>query len=214
MCERAATTQEHAPPKCFFPEQKDVGRDLRKNLIRVPSCDEHNTARSKDDQYAMAFVVMQFETTGVARDQFSTKIIRSLKRDLSLVDQVFHQARKVRVRGEPTVAVTVDRSRFDHVLASSFRAIVYHHSGQKLASDVTVFSLGIRHKTFERDANESALAFSIRQVLQEQPRLGENPEVFWYQFLHRPNEVTAMRLEFYQGFTVYAVSDTRVQRAA
>ncbi len=213
-CERPATTREHAPPKCFFPEQKDIGRDLRKNLISVPSCEDHNTARSKDDQYAMAFVVMQYETTGVARDQFSTKIMRSLKRDLSLVDQVFGEARKIKVKGEQTVAVTVDRARFDRVMASSFRALFYHECGEKLSDDVTVFSLGIQHKNLERDADESVLAFHIRSVLRERPRLGENPEVFWHQFFHRPNEISAVRLQFYQGFAVYAVADTRVSRAA
>ncbi len=187
-CEGFATTREHAPPKCFFPEQRDVGRDLRKNLISVPSCAEHNTARSMDDQYVMTFVVMQFETIGVARDQFSTKIIRSLKRDLTLVDEVFREAREVQLNGEPTVTVTLDRARFDRVMASSFRALIYHECNEKLSSDVTVFSLGIRHKTFERDADEATLAFTVRTVLKGQPRLGENPEVFWYQFFHRPHD--------------------------
>jgi hypothetical protein len=162
----------------------------------------------------MAFVVMQYETEGIARDQFSTKIIRSLKRDLTLVDQVFNEARKITVNGEPTVAVTVDRTRFDRVMASSFTALIYHECGEKLASDVTVFSLGIQHPNFERDPDEAVLAFHIRSVLKEQPRLGANPEVFWYQFLHRANEISAMRLQFYDGFSVYAVADTRVRRAA
>jgi len=214
MCERAAPTREHAPPKCFFPELKDVGRDLRKNLISVPSCEEHNTARSKDDQYVMAFVVMQFETAGVARDQFSTKIIRSLKRDLTLVDQVFRETREVVLNGAPTVTVTVDRTRFDRVMGSSFRALIYHESGEKLVTDVTVFSLGIRHKTFERDADEATLAFTIRRVLKNQAWVGENPDVFRYQLFHRSNEISAMRFEFYRGFTVYAAADTRAQRAA
>jgi hypothetical protein len=45
---------EHAPPICFFPEEKDP-RDnsiYRKNLIRVPSCEIHNIAKSDDDLYA------------------------------------------------------------------------------------------------------------------------------------------------------------------
>jgi hypothetical protein len=212
-CDRPATTREHAPPKCFFPEEKDVGRDLRKNLISVPSCEDHNTARSRDDQYAMAFVVMQYQTTGVARDQFATKIIRSLKRDLTLVDQVFNEARQLTVNGQPSVVVSVDRARFDRVMASTFRALIYHESGEKLNSEVSVFSLGIQHQNFERDPNEAVLAFQIRSVLKEQPRLGANPEVFWYQFVHRPNEISAMRLHFYEGFSVYAVADSRARRA-
>jgi hypothetical protein len=57
MCSRPGTTVEHAPPKCFFPESKDLpGTDLRKNLITVPACDLHNTAKVKDDEYLLALI--------------------------------------------------------------------------------------------------------------------------------------------------------------
>lgn len=52
MCEKPASTVEHVPPKCIFPEQKDSlgGQDLRKQLITVPACDVHNTKKSRDDE--------------------------------------------------------------------------------------------------------------------------------------------------------------------
>jgi len=58
MCSGKATGKEHAPPRCVFPEKKDSspGVDYRRNLIRVPSCDAHNTAKSQDDEY-LAFVL-------------------------------------------------------------------------------------------------------------------------------------------------------------
>src|SRR5688500_12577288 len=80
MCDKPASTTEHAPPKCFFPEVKDVGVDLRRDLITVPSCTDHNSSRSKDDEYAMIFVVSHFETNPLARTQFGTKCIRAMRR--------------------------------------------------------------------------------------------------------------------------------------
>ena len=56
MCEAVATTDEHAPPRCLFPETKDLidkSLDLRKELITVPACKEHNTAKSTDDEYLL-----------------------------------------------------------------------------------------------------------------------------------------------------------------
>src|SRR4051812_26151086 len=91
MCAEPAIGDEHAPPKCFFPEKKDVGVDLRANLITVPSCRAHNSSRSKDDEYAMMFVVTHYETNDVARDQFGTKCIRALKRSHGLTSRVFHK---------------------------------------------------------------------------------------------------------------------------
>jgi hypothetical protein len=43
------------PPECIFPEAKDAagGRDLRRNLITVPSCAEHNLKKGADDIYLM-----------------------------------------------------------------------------------------------------------------------------------------------------------------
>src|SRR5437588_3137057 len=43
-CDRPKTSREHVPPLCFFPDEKDKkgAPKYRKNLIRVPSCDQHN----------------------------------------------------------------------------------------------------------------------------------------------------------------------------
>jgi hypothetical protein len=53
MCEMAATSREHVPPLCIFPEMKDMqdGTDYRQNLITVPACDAHNLKKSADDEY-------------------------------------------------------------------------------------------------------------------------------------------------------------------
>lgn len=52
MCDAEATTVEHVPPKCIFPESKDLSStdkllDFRKQLITVPSCDDHNGKNQK-----------------------------------------------------------------------------------------------------------------------------------------------------------------------
>jgi hypothetical protein len=47
-CDAPKTGKEHAPPKSFFPENPDY----RKDLIKVPSCDRHNSQKSGDDEYA------------------------------------------------------------------------------------------------------------------------------------------------------------------
>jgi hypothetical protein len=106
------------------------------------------------------------------------------------------------------MAVTVDRSRFDRVMACTCHALVYHQTGNKLRVDFTVFTPGIVYPNLERDESEAVLAFSMRQALKGRPQVGENPDVFWYQFV-REDQLTAMRLEFYGGFSVYAVADER-----
>lgn len=56
MCDELATTVEHIPPKCIFPETKDLEDktlNLRKKLLTVPSCTLHNNAKSGDDEYLL-----------------------------------------------------------------------------------------------------------------------------------------------------------------
>lgn len=45
FCGNPDVSDEHVPPQCFFPD------DRRNALISVRSCDEHNSNKSKDDEY-------------------------------------------------------------------------------------------------------------------------------------------------------------------
>jgi len=64
MCDALATTKEHIPPKALFLKQKDLLREfsLRKELITVPSCEEHNNNKSKDDEY-FVYLLASMATT-------------------------------------------------------------------------------------------------------------------------------------------------------
>ncbi len=115
MCDAVATTKEHAPPKCFFPARKDLSQgdvDLRKELVTVPSCEAHNTSRSRDDEYAMVVVVQHYQTNKTARNQFATKVIRALRRSPALTTRVYDKVRPARVWGQEKISAEVDLDRF------------------------------------------------------------------------------------------------------
>ena len=66
MCDSIATTREHVPPKCLFPEKKDIGDDIyRQNLITVPSCDKHNTSKSQEYNPGNTDVVVRLKKNQV-----------------------------------------------------------------------------------------------------------------------------------------------------
>jgi hypothetical protein len=53
-CASVATSREHVPPRNLFPQASESGgADHRINLITVPSCDAHNSAKSNDDEFLM-----------------------------------------------------------------------------------------------------------------------------------------------------------------
>ena len=210
MCDAPAVSDEHAPPKCFFPESSDVGLDLRTNLITVPSCIDHNSSRSKDDEYSMMLVVTHYETNAVAREQFGSKCIRALKHSRGLTSQVFREPREISLRGEQSLAVDVDRARFDRVMEHTCRALFFHEFGRKCEGRVFVWSPAFRHPNFEPDFRESALGYDARRVLRDEPKRGANPQAFWYQLADVPGRLTAFRLMFFEGCSVYAVSTPEV----
>ena len=97
MCEKLETGVEHVPPRCLFPKQKDLpaGVDLRKQLITVPACDEHNTCKSQDDEYLLYLLVINLPANETAKNQFFTKIMRSIQLNPGLIKR-FTQINGVR----------------------------------------------------------------------------------------------------------------------
>jgi predicted CxxxxCH...CXXCH cytochrome family protein len=210
MCERPAVSREHAPPKCFFPEAKDLegfAGDLRRNLITVPSCDEHNSKRSTDDEYAMAVTVMYFDNNPVADTHFGTKVVRALRRSPAFTASVFHNPKPVRVGGQPSLAATVDIARYDTVMEHTCRAIYCHEFGEKLTTKLTLWTTNFLYPNLQPDEHLSAMGYTVRRLLRDTRRKGENPDVFWYQVFHNPSSLSAFRLQFYGGLSIYAFAD-------
>lgn len=66
-CSAPASTREHVPPKCIFPEPIDVadGTNYRGQLLTVPSCPIHNLAKSTDDEYLLCVLAMNILNNSV-----------------------------------------------------------------------------------------------------------------------------------------------------
>ncbi|AUD04043.1 hypothetical protein [Spirosoma pollinicola] len=96
MCNSLATSTEHVPPRCLFPEEKDFkGVNLRKNLLTVPSCDLHNIEKSQDDQFLMATLAGVVGNNIVGYIHTNTKVKRALDRKKDLVNSTIFNAKKI-----------------------------------------------------------------------------------------------------------------------
>jgi hypothetical protein len=86
-CGNIATSREHVPPICLFPEAKDVfGLNFRKDLITVSSRDGHNSNKSHDDEFLMVSIDMIltfliFELT--VKTPFPESILNGLQEKLN-----------------------------------------------------------------------------------------------------------------------------------
>lgn len=225
MCQRCyycgapATSNEHVPPACLFPEKKDLddGIDYRKNLITVPSCDAHNAQKSRDDEYLQLILVHGYFNNKAGRDHFSSKVVRALTRRPAILAALYQKETPITVDGEPTVSVDIDRGRFNQALVHVCQGLCYVHTGNPWPKDIEIHTpmlLAPNGPDADRiDALVTNLSKVVIERLKNTEKRGENADIFWYQLLgDESKDQFLCRMVFYGGFEVIAVSDPRLRR--
>jgi hypothetical protein len=218
MCNSASTSVEHVPPKCLFPEKKDLpeGVDLRKQLITVPACDEHNTHKSKNDEYLLYVLVMSIPSNDVGKNQFLTKIIRAIEKNPVLINQFLDEKKTVVVEDidtlkvDRTIAMKVDKERLENELIDLTRALYFHHFKQKWLGKVNVYPSFLLELDPEiaRELNQPIenMDYLSNLLFENKEFHGENPDVFKYQIVDGQESCHKyMRLYFYNGNRVTVI---------
>lgn len=210
-CGAAATSREHVPPKCLFPEEKDLKsitqNNYRKNLITVPSCDVHNLSKSNDDEYLMACLASRVGNNVEAYLHTCTKVRRSRGRNPLLVDVESEDIIETQSAQFPVEWVNVDMLRLFHSFEAIARALYYYDFGVRFEGECQI----VTRLCFHPDAKESTI-FNIRAcelIEREMPHWkteikGSNPAIFTYQF--SPEDAMKVRtlcLTFYEKTQVF-----------
>jgi len=214
-CDAEATSVDHVPPKCLFPEKKDLPEvNYRKNLITVPSCEVHNNARSHDDEYLLCVLVTSYENNPVAQQHFETKIIRLLKKKPWFKETLLKFLTPVLLNGEETAAFKVDLTRLRRVLESIAYGLHFHTHKEPWHGKIKVIPLGMFKEegtTFVRHPLEEAMLEGAKVFFAEKEEHGENADIFRYQ-IYRDLEKgqLVIRMIFYSGFEVIALSSPQI----
>ena len=214
MCGAPATSREHAPPLCIFPELKDMqdGIDYRKNLITVPACDAHNLQKSKDDEYLQLLVIHGYFNNPLAEQQFKTKLVRAFQRNPALLAQLHRDNTPVVVNGVATEAATIDRGRFERSLEMIIRALHFHVFKEHLHHPMrihTTLLLDLESEVAEKN-NEGVEKFcaGVRELIGDAVPQGANPHIFWFKYRCQERSC-GWHLSFYGGFDVYVLTSPR-----
>lgn len=216
MCDRDAKTVEHAPAKCLFPARKDVPsqKDYRKNLITVPSCEEHNTATSRDDEYLLYILSASITSSDVGLTQFLTKVRRAAERSPALVSSMLMTTDPVKIFHEDTqewkdaYGIQLQAGRLDSVFSKNAHALYFHEVGKKFEGRVKVVTgFTLYSDRSVNSAIETALEAAESFFAQHETR-GDNPDVFFYRFEEGSNTAT-MLMNFYGTSKVLIQFDKR-----
>lgn len=223
-CAEPATTREHVPPRCLFPESKDLptGLDLRRDLITVPSCAVHNAGKSRDDEYFLWVVCCSLTTNRVGQRQVYTKLLRALRRDASTWQSFESGARDVLVtdsdsgRVHEVTMLPFDGARFQRTLELIGRGIYFAHFGQPWLGSLKVHADFVDapdepDQATLRDARLT-LFRGATQIFAAETWHGANQEVFRYA-VHEPGKHfrALVRLVFYGACTATAFFRTEAQ---
>jgi hypothetical protein len=206
-CGQAATSSEHVPPKCIFPEFKDAGIDYRKQLITVPSCDLHNSQKSKDDEFLLLALVVYFGNNEAGNEHFFQKVMRAVRRAPIAFQKLIDDSFPVAGPAGAGAGLAFDRARFDREIEMIVRALYFYHTGSILSLPVTVESpVFLIRQGAELIADSTAVAISeaVRGVIGSgTPFEGANPDIFQYRFRHEAkDDIFAVEMKFYERFVV------------
>lgn len=212
-CEKEATSMEHVPPRCLFPEDKDVktvfNKTFRERLITVPSCDEHNMQKSNLDEYLMVTLSGKVGNNGLAYVQTKTKIARSRERNNKLLDITANEVIKINGTEFPVSWINVDNQKLNKSFESIARGLYYHENSKSFNGKITIVSKIFNHPDYPKGTE-----FNIRssEMIENERKhwntevKGENKEVFSYQFSSIDGFKTqTLALNFFEGIDVYVI---------
>jgi hypothetical protein len=211
MCEEDATSREHVPPICLFPEEKDIKTStFRNNLITVPSCDIHNSKKSKDDEFLMGCLAGIIGNNEIGFFHAKTKVKRSLQRyGKDFIHALMTENRTINLKSARgyDCPVSVAKSDIDR-LHSSFKHIAqglfFHKFNERFEG---VCHILIDFITYEDERIETYKLLCRNRLeieLSKSQTEGNNPEIFRYQFI-KPDEfgLIGMQMTFYEGAKVF-----------
>jgi hypothetical protein len=195
MCDRPATGKEHVPPRCLFP--KDT--KYRVKLIKVPSCDEHNSEKSKADEYLKFVLTAVGGVNELADSIFGGSVMRSFDHRPHLADKFTPNLQIIQAGGLETGGFDLDWPRFQVSIASVVRGLYFHETGKKLLSNITGAAWG---RMLTENYSKAPFREAVGKVAREVPPsyMGANPRVFQYAFdTSRGGKIAMCRLRFYEG---------------
>ncbi|MGK7392604.1 MAG: hypothetical protein ACNS60_19780 [Candidatus Cyclobacteriaceae bacterium M2_1C_046] len=214
MCSKPATSREHVPPQCLFPENKDLPKyNFRKNLITVPSCDEHNLKKSRDDEFLMVSLASIVGNNILGYFHTKTKIDRALKRkSREFLGKVILRKSKEKLiqlksgKKIPVLYGEPDVSRLLKCFQHISYGLYYHQYQIPFKGEIRQLLGFIIYK--EEDSN-TFIKFLKRRFELEDLKLepkGDNPEVFLYQFCKPDKDgLVSLKLTFYSSTEVYVL---------
>jgi hypothetical protein len=212
MCEAVKTSKEHVPPKNLFPEARDAeGVDYRINLITVPSCDEHNSEKSHDDEFLLISLAGIMGSNFIGYSHRLNKVDRAIRNSAGrLLNEVLIEKKDIyqididEDHSYEVVWGTPDIARLNKCFVHMGYGLHQHHFRTRFVGQITVLLGYLVHADHNTKTRVSLIREQVKIDLRNQPVHGSNKSVFQYQ-VTKPDQfgLFLMCLTFYEKLPVY-----------
>ena len=219
MCEAEGTTREHVPPRCLFL------RTYRDPAWTVPSCETHNTKKSKDDE----FLKLVLLSTG-QENEIGAVVYESVQRAIKEKPKLYGSL--LRPGGafsavpvfapdgtlDVALALAIPEERHETVLQQVACGLFYLLYDRPFYGKVSYFPLYAQYRgtrdTMSRSRDAFYFAAFIEKALQmyDFPQFGDHRQVFY--FRHFPiGEAELIQTVFYEGVQVVFIFEHTAEPA-
>jgi hypothetical protein len=183
-------------------------------LIKVDSCDEHNSKKSKDDEYLMW--ILSTAARGNARRQahFQSKGMRTYRRRPETFLGLLQNLTPVALPSadgtlRETASFEVDLTRFNKCMWHTATALFFHQTGKRWRGECRIFTDAFVHLKGPgaEEMNKTLIEGTqrIAKALNAIPAQGENPEIFTYKVFSGPGNRHTVHMVFYEDIQVSAM---------
>jgi hypothetical protein len=197
----------------LFPLQDDLphGTDLRKNLICVPACDEHNSEKSTDDEFLLWMFSLQSLGNQYRSLSFHTKTIQAFRDRPNSFLAVLENPTAITLLAPsgqlvPSASVEVDFARFERCMTHIAKALYFEETRRKWKAACTVCTnifQGMRGTGSNglNDLHHKAIS-AAQGAMIDLPSKGQNPAIFSYKFGAPRSDMTLLLMSYYEEIQV------------
>lgn len=196
-CKNIANTTEHVPPRCFFTKGN------KKNLITVPSCNEHNNNKKLDDEYVRNIFSLSININKYGIELANDKTFRSLNQSPKLLYRTFKKVYPL--DNINTIAFEIDNKRIENWIKSIAYAIYRKDFNKNYNAnwDIIDGSSAIVINENKADLNNEVENRNFAKNFRFKEKKTSSPEIFKY-FLCKENEKLTYKFIFFQSINYYA----------
>lgn len=199
------------PHRVSFRRLKNFGQNLRRNLITVPSCDQHNSQKSKDDEFLRSVILMTPGNNEAGQHLFAWKLLPATSRKPHAYRTFFTDKGTV-AQGKGRV-LQINRDRFDRCIDHLARALFFHAYKRKWQLPIVTFSPNFFSGNSSDDMAPHQPSMkrieASKKFLSNELNQGENPDVFQYRIRYGEDgtdEGFVCAAIFYGCFEIFSYS--------